>query len=537
MTVTARLEEDLVAALCDVDCLTHPDRRRQLYGRLPAKLRRRLNTGQDVDVFVRDLVDQAQRRECLGCVLRWIDFFDDSSLSVRRARDAAAPLVWEEEVRALSGVLGPLYEDAEREVGLVRAWLDRVGYQDVEALYMEIVAGRLDTIESPRPGSAWEALTDLAELPRPLSGDHPLHVFCSELAGYGTGPEAVLLSSWARGGRNAEEGLFRMEQAGRADAGKEAHTLTPLGATARVRLEGGMNGGGPVPTGPPARLVVWVAHADQRNWYFLEHWARLRDAPDGPVEFHGHGQPDALRPDEIGRYVCDLVSDLEGDRRMVFHDGIRVEWVLPLPFIRELRAELWQQAVAPSDAVGDQRLGARAQVIYRLAEYARQGDESNEALEACGRKWTRLCRSGSGAFLDVYGGHGNLGSQGVEQRLHGIQDDDLAIFATGSCSHEEWMSDVSSAVSAGVPVVVWRSARHRHRISDGLGEMWSGTKVVVPIAHIRGFPLILHGSRTQSVRSGEPGYIRDSFGVSVIYHDSQPLRPSEAGPLSVNGIL
>ncbi|GAB2481639.1 hypothetical protein [Nocardiopsis aegyptia] len=530
--MSARLQEDLVAALCDVDCLTHPDRRRQLHGRLPTKLRRRLNTGQDIDVFVRDLVEQAQLRGSLGCVLRWIDFFDDSSLSVRQARGTAAPLLAEEEIRALSGVLGPLYEDAEREVGLVRAWLDRVGYKDVESLYMELVAGRSDTIDSPRPGSAWEALMDLAELPRPLSGDHPLHVFCFSLARYSEGPAAGPLRAWARNGVATLEPLPRVGGPGTIT---ETQVVASTEVPARYR-EQKVDRDADGSTGTPARLVVWVTHADRRNRYLVEHWTRLRDDPHGPVEFREHGHPGALPPEEIGRYVCDLVDGLESDRRMVFHDGIRVEWVIPLALISELRAELWQQAVVPSDAVGDQRLGARAQVVYRLPEFARRGDESNGALEACDRKWTRLCRSGSGGFLDVHDGNGSRGHQDAEQRIRLIEDDDLAIFATGSCSHEEWLSDVSCAVSAGVPVVVWRSERHRHQISDGLGAMRSGAKMVVPIAHIRGFPLILHESRTQSVRCGDPGYIRDSFGVSVIYHDSQPLRPPEAGPLSVSGI-
>ncbi|RKS07058.1 hypothetical protein DFP74_2713 [Nocardiopsis sp. Huas11] len=245
-------------------------------------------------------------------------------------------------------------------------------------------------------------------------------------------------------------------------------------------------------TRPPARLVVWVAHADRRDRFLVEHWTLLRETPHGAVEFREHGQPDTLRSEEIELYVCELINALDRDRRMGFHSGVRVAWGLPLPLIRELRAELWQQAIAPSDAVGDQRMGARAQVVYRLAEFIGRRDGWAGVEEACERKWGRLSRIGSGALLDAHSVNGHPDPHGAKQGLCLIDDNDLAIYATSSCSNENWFRDVSSAVTAGVPVVMWRSDHYGHRITDSLGTVRADAKNMVLLARIRNLPVLLH---------------------------------------------
>ncbi|WP_116244101.1 trypsin-like peptidase domain-containing protein [Nocardiopsis sp. FIRDI 009] len=81
-------------AMSDLDTLTSPDQRRSFHQGLDRRLRTRVRLDQDPRTFAASLVHLAHREfDLLAEVLDQLDAWEEGSASMRRVRDAAAPLL------------------------------------------------------------------------------------------------------------------------------------------------------------------------------------------------------------------------------------------------------------------------------------------------------------------------------------------------------------------------------------------------------------------------------------------------------------
>ncbi|MFI6576598.1 hypothetical protein ACIBFB_12400 [Nocardiopsis sp. NPDC050513] len=487
--MNARDVERLARALCDVEHVYSPKHREQLVQYLPSAVRRNADIAGEASVFARALVRRCHQHRRLGCLVRWVLYLEDRGRSARAAADAARPLLVEEEYELL---VQHLDVRNARDVGAVRDDLSGVLFDQVEAVFERVrpAAFRVDT---PEPVTAWDALMDLAERPAPTGGEPPVALFCAEVARDLRTPNTGLLKDWGRGLRPSD----------------------PLGTA---------SGEPPAPE-RPARLVVRVGRGTRRDRYDVEYWTVLSQRGGGEPEFCDHDLQVDVPPDMIGAWVGLLLGRMEADPRVAHHNGRRVELVAPLPLLDRLQAETWQR-----DATGGVPLGARAEVVYR-AEELLPDHAGHDAWGTCVNRWRQLESRGEALALDEYHDRGR-DDEPLPERLR----DDRVIVLSVPSRLNHWYTQVWSAITLGVPVVVWRSSEFGRGIGSWLNPARVGREVTVTLEEIRALPEVLHSSRSGRVSPSESGYIEGSLEIAVIYNDPFPVLPEPPPQLSTDSI-
>ncbi|WP_017600473.1 VMAP-C domain-containing protein [Nocardiopsis lucentensis] len=483
--MNARDVERLALALCDVEHIYSQEHREQLMRYLPRAVRRDVDASGAPSVFARRLVQFCQDRECVGCLLRWVLHLEDRGRSARTAAEAARPLLDEEEYALLAQHVE--VRDA-RDVGTVRDELSRVLFDKVEAVFERVRPPTL-RVETPEPATAWDALMDLAERPAPPDGEPPVLLFCAEVARHLRTLNTGLLEEWGRGLRPPE----------------------PPGTP-------------PAPE-RPARLVVRVGQGTRRGRYEVEYWTVLSQRRGEEPEFCDHDLHPDVDPASIGERIGGLLSRMEADPRAAHHGGRRVELVAPLLLLDRLQAESWQRAHS-----GGVPLGARAEVVYR-AEELLPDRADRDAWSTCVSRWQRLESSGEALALDEFHDRG-MDDDPLPERLR----DDRVIVLSVPSRLSRWYTQVWSAITLGVPVVVWRSAEFGPGIGSWLNPVRMGREVTVTSEEIRALPEVLHSSRSGRVSSSESGYIEGSLEIAVIYHDPLPVLPEPPPQMSTDSI-
>ncbi|WP_241480241.1 effector-associated domain 2-containing protein [Nocardiopsis halotolerans] len=477
--------EELVDALCEIRCVLLPWSREQLVYQLPTRIRRNLRMEGSAVEFARNLVRLCLDQVRLGCLVRWILHLEEGGRSSREVARAAEPLLHAEEWEQLCHLL-PV-GTTDDDVRLVRRELREHHPDAVGRAFEAARPDRFALSEAP-PRTAWDLLVDLAEMSVPEGGEIPLRVFCALL------PAAVPL-------RDCADLVARWSGEGRDDPSAPQASRTP------------------------ARLVVHVTQVGSRDRYDVEYWTLLSERRGRAPDFCDHGHAADVDPERIGDHVGGLLTLMEVDRRTGHHEGTRVELVGRLDLLRRLEAERWQEA-----GEGGRRLGARAEVVYRAEELVdpARGD-TERARRTRARRWEGLEDTCEVLHLDTAHAAGERtrrdGRTYREPLAERLQSDRIVVLSVPShlddCHMPVW-----SAITIGVPVVVWRSANNGPGISPWLNLGKVGREVAVSPDRIRALPKALHQSRSGCVSPDDTGYIEESFEVAVFYHDSLPVLPA-----------
>lgn len=444
----------------------------------------------DARIAASRLAAAALREKRVAHLFRALGFLEGYGRSWTRGRARVEPLIRAEEGEFL---LTMADRTREEEAALL---VDRLrealtGEHPVERPWGY---GGATGTGSPVPVvDLWELFLDLSDLPV-RGGRIPLAEFVEKGAG-DLGERAVeLLRRWL-----ALCGLASPEP----EEGFAADAV-------RVRT-----------TGPvPARLLVRIAH-DRGGRYRLEWWAVLSRSVDAEPEIgprHIHPRP--VGAEEFGAVVHGLFVHLDNRSERGNHDRVRIELVVPLRMLAELDAPQWESRVEPGGE--PVRLGARAEVVYRVEEFcAGDSEDYLSARVQARRKWHELLRTGASLIFDVESDHLPHGVN-VPEYLSG---DDHVFFSAGHYERERWFRTMSSAVLSGVPVIAWR--RGDRDVGDFRSVLVRGEGTTVTLDVIGALPHRLH--RQRRGRPPEPGEkpIPDCYNVGLVYHDDlpHPLEP------------
>lgn len=444
----------------------------------------------DARIVASRLAAAALREKRVGVLFRALRFLEGGGRSWTQARARVDPLIRAEEKEFL---LAMAEEGREAEAALL---VDRLR----EALTGERPGERTpgygdpvwDGVAVPE-ADLWETFLDLADLPI-RGGRVPLAEFVEKSAG-GLGEEAVeLLRRWLT--------LCGLE----VPKPEEGFAVDAV----RVRT-----------TGPvPARLLIRIAH-DRGDRYRLEWWTVLSRSPDAEPEIgprHIHPRP--VGAEEFGAVVHRLFVHVDNRPDRGNHERIRIEVVVPLRMLAKLDAPQWKSRVDPEGE--PVRLGARAEVVYRVEEFCSGDSEDHLSARVQGRrKWHKLLRTGEALIFDV---ESDLLPLGVNVPEH-LSGDDHVFFSAGHYEREGWFRTMSSAVLSGVPVVAWR--RGDRDVGDFRSVLVTEEGTTVTLDVIGALPHRLHRQRRGRPPAPGESPIPDCYNVGLVYHDDlpNPLEP------------
>lgn len=488
-TLPPDLRAQIVDALCEVDRLSEEQGQTSLLSYLASSsAQRRVPTG-SLMVFAERLVDHCVRRFALLDLSRWLHRWEDGSLQAERVVKLVRPLVEKEENETLSA---QLFDAAGADLDEVRRQLTPVACEDMvriafrKARSRSAAPGRL-----PEPNNAWEALVCLSQFTA-VKGEPPVRGLCKQLAKILPAlPCAGLLRHW--GSTSPPQFIW----------------------------------GDPELVHTPARLVVWVNPGARRDQVELESWAVLSQQSGGEPEFLEHWV-DRVSRDRVADRLGDRLGQLAEDVRARNHSALRVEVIASVAQMCALRVELWQS----QEVLGRERLGTRAELVYRAAEVAdhRSGTAGN-AWRHARKRWGSLERKGKACVLDLFH-KGDISERLPPRRWN----DERVICLSVPGGLERPVRHVHDALEGGVPVLVWHSGTQNGSVHDWLDPVRLKGEVTLTADQVHGLPATLLRSRTGKASDQDSVHIEDGFAVALMFHDDLPVRPPQTLRISPDSI-
>ncbi len=484
------LRAQIVDALCEIDRLSGEEGQVSLLGCLTSSgAHRHVRTGA-LMTFAERLVDHCVRRFTCLDLSRWLLRWEDGSLQAERAVKLIRPLVEKEENETLSVLLfGASGDDLDE----VRRQLTPVAYEGMVRVAFSRARSRRSALERlPEPNNAWEALVYFSQFTAE-NGEPPVRGLCRQLAKLLPELSCVgLLRHWG----STSEGEFLW---GERD-----------------------------PVSTPARLVVWVNPGARRGLLDLESWAVLSQQSGEEPEFLEHWMDRDVTPDGVAVRMGDRLGQIEGDVRSRNHHALRVEVIASVAQMCDLRVELWQS----QEALGRERLGTRAEMVYRATEVAdHRSDQARNTMQRARKRWGVLERKGEACALDLFH-KGDISERLPSRRW----DHERVICLSVPGGLEQPVRHVHDAIDDGVPVLVWHSGARSGSIHDWLDPVRLKGAVTLTADQVYGLPAALLRSRTGKASDQDSVHIEDGFAVAVMFHDDLPVRPPQTLRISPDSI-
>lgn len=486
--------------LYEVTSVNDGKARRVLCHYLPPQIRDRLDQEGTPQEFAEELLLLAVKQKKLGVVLRWVRYLEDGSPRAQQVLEEADPLLEAEEQRL--GDVSQAEREAWREL---RQALRRIPCDDRIRRSYEAAGEHslvmLERSEAPEPLDAWEAFLDLQELGLDLQGRRPDAVFLHWLAERTSDSRVIrAVRQWL---------VYQGTLFDEVPPERRAEPTEDSSSSSRV-------------------LIEVMPDPDMIELFQITYWT-VTTGPAGESRvFSTPENLSGISEQELPRRISALVADLERRKRRR-PAKFRLEFILPFSLLFRFSVQRWLSK-APRE-VEPMRFGSKYEIVFRSKEFL-EDSAYQESRWSCERRWNYL----------EQGAHGLVRRSSVSEMPSGVRtadylsDERIVAFHVCGPYETRWEKQVYTAVYCGVPVVAWCGDREGHACRSSFSGLLGGAEGKADEAEVRSFPKNLHLARVRNSTPEEQRLARESYDMSVIYHDRQQVFPEYPDILSTGNI-